>query len=364
MNKKVKYVYNYYLILRIRMTNNKVLILTWSYGGWHNTAASSLEKYYKNIWYETKVIDIIDHISSFWAKSTKTFYKISSEEYPKVWKTFFNGTDYPIMSRILYWIKDPIWQPKFNKLIEEYNPKHVISVFPFWNLWVKNYIKYIWHNFKWWILVTDSINIQSFWYVKSKYVDNYFVFDKKTKKNFIEKFEFDKNKVKVSFFPFLRENFINKKYINNKKILILLTWLEKNTIKHILDNLKDFDITIIKWRNNKLYEELINKYNYKFIEYINIMENLKFYDIMIWKPWWALTCECIATNTPLIIPSYFPWQEEGNKELIEYTETWIYEKDPYKITFFIKYMDWNKLLPNFKKAKKENSCDIIYKNLI
>jgi len=345
------------------MTSKKVLILTGSYGSWHNTAANSLKEYYQKIWYEVKIIDIIEHINKFLAKSTKTFYKISSEEYPKIWETFFNSTDYPIISRILYSIRDPIWQPKFNKLIEEYQPEQVISVFPFWNWWVKNYIKHIWHSFKWWILITDAINIQSFWYVREKYVNNYFVFDKKSKENFIKKFNFNPNKVKVSFFPFLKEKFINKKNIDNKKILILLTWLEKETIEYILKNLNWYDITVIKWRNESLYEELKNKYNYKFVDFLNILDNLKFYDIMIGKPWWALTCECITTDTPLITPSYFPWQEEGNKELLEYTETWIYEENPSKIVFMIKYMNWNKFIPNFKKVKKENSCDIIYKNL-
>ena len=342
-----------------------ILILTGSYGGGHNAAANSLKEYYQKKWYKVKIIDIIEHINKLLSKSTKAFYKVSSEEYPKIWKTFFNGTDYPIISRILYGIKDPIWQPKFNKIIKEYQPEQVISVFPFWNLWVKNYIKNIGHHFKRWILVTDAINIQSFWYVREKYVDNYFVIDEKSKEIFIKKFNFNPDKVKVSFFPFLREKFINKKNINSKKILILLTWLEKETIEYILENLEWYNITIIKWRNENLYEEIKNKYQnkYNFIDFLPILDHLKDYGIMIWKPWWALTCECIATNTPLIVPSFFPWQEEWNKELLEDTETWIYENDPKKIVFMIKYLDWNKMLPNFKKVKKENSCEIIYKSL-
>jgi len=347
------------------MNPKKVLILTGSYGGWHNTAANSLKEYYKNFWYEIKIIDFIDHINEFVAKSTKKFYTISSEEYPKVWETFFNITDYPIISRILYSIKDPIWQPKFNKIIEEFQPEQVISVFPFWNGLVKNYIKHIWHDFKWWILITDAINIQSFWYVREKYIDYYFVFDKKTKKNFIEKFKFNPKKVKISFFPFLKEKFVNKENIWNKKILILLTWLKKEIIDSILENLNWYDITIIKWRNDEAYEILKEKYKekYNFVDFLQILDNLKYYDIMIWKPWWALTCECIATNTPLIIPSFFPWQEEWNKELLEYTQTWIYEQDAKKIVFMIKYIDWNKFLENFKNVKKENSCKIIYNSL-
>ena len=159
----------------------KVLILTGSYWWWHNAAASSLKDYYENKWYQTKIVDIIDFVNKFLAKGTKEFYKLSSEDYPKIWETFFNVTDYPIISRLLYWIKDPIWQPKFNKMIEEFQPDKVISVFPFWNWWIKNYIKSKWHNFSWWIFITDAINIQSFWYVRDKYVDKYLVIDEFSK---------------------------------------------------------------------------------------------------------------------------------------------------------------------------------------
>ena len=342
----------------------KVLILTWSYGGWHNTAASNLEQYYKNKWYDTKTIDIIEFVAKFVAKSSKKFYSISSEEYPKIWETFFNATDFPIFARILYWIKDPIWQPKFNHIIEEYNPDTVISVFPFWNWWIKNYRKKYWEKFKWWIVITDAINIQSFWYVKSKYVDKYFVFDKWTKQEFIEKFDYPEDKVQVSFFPFLKEKFVNKEKIWNKNILILLTWLEYELVDKILSKIS-WNITILKWRNEEVFETLKLKYWEKFIflDFLPILDNLKNIDIVIWKPGWAIVCECIATDTILIVPSFFPGQEEGNVQLLQNSETWIYENNPEKILFLIKYLDFTNFLSNFQKIKKDNSCDIIFESL-
>ena len=344
-----------------------ILILTGSYGGWHNAAANNLKLFYENKGDNVKIIDILDFINSFLAKTTKWFYKFSSEEYPKIWETFFNITDYPIVSRILYWIKDPVWQPKFNKIIDEFKPSKVISVFPFWNWWVKNYIKEFWHKFSWWIVVTDAINIQSFWYVREKYVDAYFVIDDYTKREFVNKFNYPDNKVVVSFFPFLENQFIDKTNISGENVLFLLTWVSENFADNFL-SLTNKKITILKWRNNHLFEILKLKYhdkkNLRFIDFLPILENLDKYDLVIWKPWWALTCECIATCTPLLVPSFFPWQEEWNLKLLEKTQTWLYEPNPEKMNFLINYINWNKFLPNFDKVRKKDSIKIIDRILV
>lgn len=341
----------------------KTLILTWSYGWWHNTAAHWLKKYYEYIWYEVKIIDIIDQINKFLAYSTKKIYKISSENYPKVWEKFFNSTDYTFFAKIFYSMKDPVFQPKFDKLIQDYNPNNIISVFPFWNWFLRNNIKKHWKNFNWGILITDAIKIQSFWYVAPKYVDQFFVLDEFSKNYFSKQRNINKNKITVSFFPFLKEDFIKKSEIKNKKILLLLTWLKEDVVIYILNNLKWYDITILKWRNENLYNKLKTKYEYKFLDFLKIFENLKNYDIMIWKPGWAVVCECIATDTPLIVPSFLPWQEEWNLKLLQYSKTWIYEPIPENIVLLIKNLNWNNLLKNFYKIKKSNSCEIIDKNL-
>lgn len=342
----------------------KVLILSGSYGSGHDTAAQNLKIYYEKKWYKAKIVDILEHLNKLWGKSSQKFYKISSEEYPKIWYTFFKWTDYKIISRIFYWIKDPIWQPKFDKLVQERDPDQIISVFPFWNGRVKTHIKNNEHKFKRWIVITDAIDIQSFWYVKPEYLDKYFVFDEYTKQSFSEKFEIPQEKIEVSFFPILKEKFINKDKIWNKKIIMLLTGLEDKIVEDILKRLNWFDITVVKWRNTELFKKIKNKYNFKFVEFINILDNLDKFDLMIWKSWWAISCECVATNTPLIVPSFLPWQEKWNIQLLEKSGTWIYESNPRKIEFLIKYLDRSKLIPNFNKLKKENSCEIIEKTLL
>lgn len=339
----------------------KLLLLTGSYWWWHNAAAFALKEYYQRIWWKVKVIDILDLVNKFLANSTKKFYKLTSEDFPTIWKTFFSITDYPIISRILYWIKDPILQPKFNEIIYDFQPDNVISVFPFWNWWVKNFIKKNPQAFKRGIVVTDAINIQSFWYVKPKYVDKYFVIDNFSKKKFIEKFNYPQNKVEVSFFPILPEKFINKTNVWNKKILMLLTGLEKKLVDEFL-SVTTGQVVIVKWRNDDLYDDLKEKYKnkFEFYEFINILDVLKEFDIFIWKPWGAITSECIATDTFMFVPSYFPWQEEWNLQLLLLNKCWLYEKNAIKLEFLRQYLDFNKIVKNFREIKKPNSCEIIF----
>ena len=342
-----------------------LLLLTGSYWWGHNAAANALKIFYERNWWNVVLIDIIDFINKFLAKSTKEFYKVSSEDYPKVWETFFNITDFPLVARILYWIKDPVWQPRFDKIISDIKPDVVISVFPFWNWWVKNHIKQNWHNFKRWIIITDAINIQSFWYVRSVYVDKYFVIDEFSKREFVKKFNYPEEKIEVSFFPILPEKFVNKNKIWNDKLLLLLSWLSKEFVDKFLE-ITQAKVTVLKWRNDELYNYLKEKYENKFnfLDFMNILDNLKNFDIFVWKPGGAITSECIATDTFMFVPSYIPGQEEWNLKLLELNECGLYESAPVKLEFLRKYLDYNSFLNNFRKVKKKNSCEIVFKSLV
>jgi len=341
-----------------------LLLLTGSYWWGHNTAANALKIFYERNWWNVVLIDIVDFINKFLAKSTKEFYKVSSEDYPKVWKTFFNITDFPLVARILYWIKDPVWQPKFDKIISDIKPDVVISVFPFWNWWVKNHIKQNWHNFKRWIIITDAINIQSFWYVRPVYVDKYFVIDEFSKREFVKKFNYPEEKIEISFFSILPEKFVNKNKIWNDKLLLLLSWLSKEFVDKFL-KITQAKVTVLKWRNDELYNYLKERYKneFNFLDFMNILDNLENFDIFIWKSGGAITSECIATDTFMFVPSYVPGQEEWNLKLLELNECGLYESDPVRLEFLRKYLDFNNFLPNFRKVKKKNSCEIIFKSL-
>ena len=349
----------------------KVLILTASYGSWHNTAANNLAEFYKRKWWETKIIDLITFINPIVAKLTQKSYKIMSEDIPILWEKFFNLTDKVFLAKIIYSLKDPFTQNKFNKLVEKFDPNVVISVYPFWNLVVKGY-KTTNKSSKrrYWIVITDAINIQSFWYIDENIVDKYFVIDDLTKNIVVRKFKISSDKVVVSFFPILPEIFVDKRNIDKNKIMILLTSLKKDFVFWMLEYFKDkeVEVKIVKWRNDKLYEEVEQSRGdvekFAFYDFLDIKKELKNNWIMIAKAWWALTSECIATDTPMIVPYYIGWQEEWNVKFLYHYSLGFSDNNVERVKFIYKYLDWDKILPNFKKVKKKNSCEIIYESLI
>lgn len=347
----------------------KIIILTASYWAGHNIAANSLETFYLEKWYQVIKVDLIDFFNEFIWKKTQSFYEDFCEKFPKIWEKTFDFLDQKITTKLLFLLKYWPSQNKFNKLIKEEKPDLVVSVFPFWGGFIKNNIKKHWKNYKTGVIITDSISIHSVWYLKWDFIDKYFVIDKYSKDAFIEKFNHQQDNVVVSFFPIEENIFINKKVVNSKSIYLLLTSLKEEFVFWFLEKFADTDykINIIAWRNNTLYKKTKKYYwdyqNFIFKDFLMFKENYTKMWIFVWKPWWATVSECIATSTPMIVPSFIPWQEEWNIELLINSNTWIYEPNFKNVEFLIKYVNWKELLPNFKEIKNKKSLKTIFKNL-
>lgn len=342
----------------------KYLILTASYGSWHNAAANGIKNYLENKWEIVEVLDMTELLKKWWDNSRK-FYSLS-EKIPFIWDATFTLLDQQFTNEILDLIFKSVYQKKFNEFLLKSNPDYIINTFPNWPIFLKNYCKIYGKTFKTWTIITDAIEIGMPWYFGSNIIDNFFLIDDNSKKIFKKKFKHKKNNLSVSFFPIEEKYFINKKSIQNKEIAILLTWLKNDFVNKLLTSFKKEDfykkILIIKWRNDKLYSKIKSKFRdsrFEYQEFVNIKEKLSEIDIFISKPGWALMCECIATDVPLICPSFIPGQEEWNIELLQKENLWIFEQNPEKIIFYIKFLDWNKFLPNFKKIKNSKSIEHI-----
>lgn len=352
----------------------KVLILTGSYWSGHNRAARVLEKQLTSEWNQVLVLDIVDFLNENSMKSgniTKSFYEDFCEKYKKVWEMTFNIFDDAIVKRFLYGIKYPVFQSRFDDFIETFEPDLVFSVFPFWQWFIKHYLKNHEKTFKTWVFITDAIKIHSIWYLNKEYIDYYFVIDEFTKEEFIKKFNHTKDNVVVSFFPLESEFFLDKEEIKVKNIILLLTSEEENFILDLLEILKDrkeFNINILAWRNKVLFAYVKEFYadidNFKFYPFFDIKSELKNIDLVISKPGWAIISECIASDVPVIIPTFIAGQEEGNKLLVELGEIWFFEAKAKKIDFALRYMDFSKFIPNFRKIKKKDSTKIILDKLM
>lgn len=352
----------------------KVLILTGSYWAGHNRAAKVLEEQIMREWNQAIVLDIVDFFNDNSLNSgnfTKSFYEDFCDKYKKVWEMTFNIFDDNTVKRFIYGIKYPFLQSKFDDFINSFEPDSVISVFPFWQGFIKHYIKKNGKNFKTWVFITDAIKIHSIWYLNKDYIDYYFVIDEFTKEEFIKKFEHNKDNVIVSFFPFEKEIYHTREKIEIKNIIFLLTSQTEDFVLDLLEilkNRKDLHINIVGWRNKSLFEYVSIFYedvdNFSFYDFYNIRENLKNIDLIISKPGWAIICECIASDVPVIIPSFIAGQEEWNKLFVQAAEIGIFETDPLKIDFALKYTNFDKFLPNFAKIKNINSTQIILDKLL
>lgn len=349
----------------------KVLILTWSYWSWHNVAAYTLWDYIKSIWHSVYILDMVDLFNKWTIKTwdgTKYFYEDFCEKYKKIWEITYNIFDDQKFKQFIYMFKYQFLQEKFDKHLKDNDYSVIISVFPFWQIFLKHYLKNNDKTFKTWVFITDSINIHSVWHL-NKGIDTFFFIDDESKFEFIKKFGNTKSELITSFFPIHTDFFHNKKEIQVRTIMFLLTWQEKIFAKKLLNKFKNtsYNIYILAWRNHILFKQLKldfeNIQNFHFYEKFNIKENIKNIDIIISKPWGAMIAESIANDIPFIITNFIPWQEEWNKKMIQKYELWFYENDADKVFFNINYINFSKMLPNFQKVKKTNCIQIILENL-
>lgn len=344
--------------------NERILILSWGYWAWHNTAAKNIQNYCNENNINSVFIDIIDFWNSKISKITKKIYEEKMELYPNIWSLIFKISNNNFSNNIINLINQKL-QNNFDELIKSYCPNKVIVTHPFW-LWLINQKN---KKFSVWVVITDAIKIHSMWINNSEIVDKYYFIDDGSKELFKDKFWIDNNKLVTSFFPIQSKYFNNKDNINNKYIYLLLTSLTKDFCEKLCENISDqnIELNIIKWRNQKLFDYLKDKFvnakNINFIDFINIKENLDKIDIMIAKPGWALITECISSDIPMIIPNFMAWQEEWNLILLEQNWIWAFENNPQKVIVKLKENNFKNYISNFKNIKKENSCEIILNNL-
>lgn len=343
----------------------KYIILTASYWSWHNTAKDWIKKYLEENNNNVLVIDLVDLLHHSWFLTQK-FYIFAAEIIPVIWYLTFKILDTRIINIFFKYYFLTFYSKKFNKLVNEYNPDYILSVYPFWQFLAWNYIKNTSKKILFWTFITDwTLSLP--WYYDDKCIDKIFVIDSLTKADLEKKLNNRKNDIINTFFPIESKYFLDKNALWNKNIWILLSWLKDEFVINFLNNLNKesfYDnIILIKWRNDELYKKLLNTFNNKkfiFHTFLDIKNELKNIDIFITKPGWAIISECIAQDVYIISPSYIRWQEEWNINLIEKYKVWFYSENIDNIMNFLQKDYLNIDIKNFGKIKNKNSiADII-----
>lgn len=346
----------------------KYLLLTASYWAWHNSAKEALKNNLIENNNEVLVIDFTD-LWKYTGKISQKYYLFWSEEIPLLWRITFKFLDTYFVNSFLEKYYVNFFSDDFNQIIKDYSPDYIISTYPCWQYLVWDFLKQNKKTFNFWVVITDA-KLSYPWYYKDSIIDKFYVLHAWIK----EKLEYilpnRKNDIINSFFPIEAKYFTNKEKISNKKVAILLTWLDKVFTNNLLTELNSCDfyeeIIIIQGRNKKLFLQLKNDFlnkKYIFKDFLDIKEALKEIGIFITKPGWAIISECIAQDVFVISPQYIAGQEKWNIELLQEYKVGVYENDVWKIIQFLKY-DYEKIdTKNFKNIKNADSIETIINSL-
>jgi len=350
----------------------KVLILTAWYGQGHNTAAYNIEQFLIQKKHQVEVVDMAQFVWKKVGEATQRLYTLTAEKLPFVRERAFDLFDSEFARELMFTIRPVRYQSRFDQLVHQFAPDVVIVTFPFWNWFLKKYLKTRPKTFELWIVITDAITIHQTWYLDQKWVDKRFLIDTYSKQMFVKKFKVAPDKVEVSFFPILPDKFVDKSNITGKNVILLLSMLmDDDYLWQLLDDastIPDMNVMVLKGKAPELFDQLKTEFkaakNIRFEEFVPLVDEFWKKDrIYIGKPGWATVAEAIATDVPMIVPVFYPGQEEGNLALIELAEIGFFVPDPTLTLAMLKYLDWNKILPNFKKIKKQDAIPKIAQSL-
>jgi UDP-N-acetylglucosamine:LPS N-acetylglucosamine transferase len=171
-----------------------------------------------------ETLDIAVFLSRAVGKFTQQYYNEFCHEFPAAWKYTDKLLAMKVVLNGMHTMRTPLIQEKFDSYMRKYNPDIIISVFPWWSVFLDQFFRKSTKKIPLAILITDSINIHPFWYANiEKYVDRFFVIDNFSKEILEKNLKQSAGKVITSFFPIEKELFITKKDIHNQKIVLVLS---------------------------------------------------------------------------------------------------------------------------------------------
>lgn len=307
----------------------KVLVLSCSTGGGHDSAAKALLEGFENLGVGCELIDPIKLTSKRFSNMVNKTYIDMVTNKPNMFKIVYHmGELYGKLK-----IKSPVYgvnkifSRKLSEYIIENNYDYIVTthLYPAQTL---TSIKKKNKNIHFIVVATDYVSIP-FW--EETNPDYFVVPTKELKKDFIKK-GINKNKL-LSFGIPVSLNF-NIKYnkkdlrkqlylsLNKKNILIMSGSMGYGNIEKIIDDiLNNFNnkvsITVICGNNEKLKKNLENKYKNKiivkgFVNNVNMY--MKAFDILLTKPGGLSSSESAVSNIPTIFTEPIPGCEGYNAE--------------------------------------------------
>ena len=338
----------------------KWLLLSGSYGGGHDAARDALAEVLAADGCEVRTADMAELYGKGGAAGSKRFFELS-QRVPVLWDGTFELLDTRLANAALELLVKSFPHGAFDRLVDGYAPDFVVATFPHWQVFLKDYAQRKGKSFKAGVVVTDAGEVAMPWYYGSRAVDRYFSIDEGTAK-FLAKKTRGKIPCQATFFPLADRYFTDKDGTPSGTAALLLTGVPGAFCEAFVraagaaPEIKK--LVVVCGREPRLFKKLKRKAAAKveFHEWWDVKARLKDVDVFVGKAGGALTCECVAQDVPLLVPSFIPGQEEGNVALLTAHGVGVYEPDPLRACVLARFLDVRKMLPNFRALKKRGSA--------
>jgi len=311
---------------------SKVFIFTASTGAGHNLAAQSLKESLDNAGFETEVYDAFKESNVTLDRIITKGYQQMVINVPKLYEQMYN--QFNNMNRFqqgIFQVLTRIMNPEIVPLIRAGNPDLIITTHPFVTNVLGTLKELDAFDVPVLSIVTDY-KIHTL-YLK-KMIDAYIVGSDYTKQTMI-----DKGIVPDIIYPYgipIRQTFLKNNRLDPKEktdivgtILLMAGSLGTKQMEKAFSSLlkvrEKIRIIVVCGNNAKIEKEIRNlsskeTTNNKIVEIHgfvnNVSELMDMSDAIISKPGGLTSTEAIVKNIPMIIPFYYPGQEEENADYL------------------------------------------------
>lgn len=311
-----------------------ILILTARFGNGHIIASNAIKEYIQiqNSNINIKIVDLYEIINPILYKSMYKGYEMLIKNGYKLYNMYYYKKNNSDLLLKIDTASKTSYQ-RFEKYIDEVNPKTIISTFPICTGYTAKYKRKRSSSIPLLTCITDIVDSNEWIYEEN---DVYFVPTKDIKDKLIMK-GIEDNKIEITGIPIRRKfiknmnkNSLREEYGYSHEDFIILMMGgglgilpdEDEFYNWISSEYKNIKIIIITGNNKNLYNKL-NKVeekidNIKVIEYTdNVAEYMNMADLLISKAGGITLFEAIASKLPLIIYKPTLGQEMENSKFVE-----------------------------------------------
>lgn len=321
----------------------RILILSAGFGEGHNSAAKGIFRAFEQSHPDAQLL-FLDPLAECYGRlnnfARKTYLGTINRA-PKVWQavydlinlTSLNGPQLAVLNKV---------QQYLQKVIQDFRPDVIVSTYPVYGYFLDRLPKPLRKTFQFFMVVTDSISINSIWYrCSSDWIivpnqDTANVFKKhKVSPSIIRKFGFPVNPI----FADLRAQNLRPPITPPYHILYMINSgkTEAPALVQKIAARKDVRLTVTSGRDESLQAALqkVTRNSAHPVEILGWTDQIPAlmcsHHLLISKAGGATVQEALAAGCPLLITKVVPGQEEGNAELLRKTNAGIIAPKPSEV---------------------------------